>query len=606
MREGHLGVVRLLLSAGVDVDGAVDEVVRGEQTYRTGRPVRVGTTPLLLAVTNAHWDVAAALLEAGADPNADGPGYTALHVIPRVRKPGVGDNDPAPDGSGRMTSLELVRTLVEHGADVDARMPIRRNLNNTRHHEPGSTPFMLASLVADAELMRTLVDLGADPLATNAENSTPLMAAAGLGTRSPGEDAGTEAEVLEAVQLALDLGNDVDAVDARGETAMHGAAYKNLPAVVGLLAASGADVGVWARKNQFGWSPLTIARGYRFGNFKPSPVTVAAIEQAMLAAGITPPTEEEEAAEGYDIYAPRPPARRPRGGGAGPAALSRPRPVAWATGGASMRNRHLVRTVAPAVLIALALGAGPARAQGAGEDWAPPRLPDGRPDLQGVWLSNTATPLQRPEAFGDRAYLTDEEVATLSARVERIFRNGRSAFAIPESAFFAALNDVETYEAWSTSSSIGMVDVWITDRTSLVVDPPDGRIPALTPEARAREAAVDTGWELKTGPEDLNNIHRCVTTGVPRLGGNFGAGPYTFYQMVQTPDTVAFVSEAFHDARIIPLDGRPISVTPSASGTATRAAAGTATRWSSRPATSRRTATTGGPPRASISSSGSP
>ena len=165
---------------------------------------------------------------------------------------------------------------------------------------------MLASLVADAELMRTLVDLGADPLMTNAENSTPLMAAAGLGTRSPGEDAGTEAEVIEAVQLALDLGNDIDAVDAKGETAMHGAAYKNLPAVVGLLAASGADIGVWARKNQFGWSPLTIARGYRFGNFKPSPVTVAAIEQAMLAAGVTPPTEEEEAAEGYDIYAPRP------------------------------------------------------------------------------------------------------------------------------------------------------------------------------------------------------------------------------------------------------------------------------------------------------------
>ncbi|MEE2638015.1 MAG: ankyrin repeat domain-containing protein [Acidobacteriota bacterium] len=305
VREGHLGVVGLLLNAGVDVNGRVDAVIPPERTYRAGRAVRVGTSPLLLAVTNAHWDVAASLLDAGADPNTDDAGYTALHLMAKVRKPGVGDNDPAPDGSGRMTSLDIVRKLVDHGANLDARMTERRNLNNTRHHELGSTPFMLAALVADVELMRTLVDLGADPSLTSNERSTPLMAAAGLGTRSPGEDAGTETEVLEAVQLALELGNDVNAVDDHGETAMHGAAYKNLPAVIALLAASGADVDVWARKNEHGWSPLTIARGYRFGNFKPSPVTVAAVEQAMLAEGITPPTVEEEAAESFDISAPR-------------------------------------------------------------------------------------------------------------------------------------------------------------------------------------------------------------------------------------------------------------------------------------------------------------
>ena len=302
VREGHVGVVQTLLAAGVDVNRTVDEVIRQERAYRTGAPLRVGTTPLMVAVTNAHWDVAAALLDAGADPNAAGPGYTALHLIPRVRKPGVGDNDPAPYGSGRMSSLDLVRKLAEHGADLNARMSERRNLNVTRHHEVGSTPFMLAALVADAELMRMLTELGADPLAKNDEFSTPLMAAAGLGTRSPGEDAGTEEEVLEVVELLLELGDDINAVDDNGETAMHGAAYKNLPRVVEYLAANGANIDVWNEENRYGWTPLTIAQGYRFGNFKPSPVTVAALERVMEEAGVAPSSEED--AEGVDIYAP--------------------------------------------------------------------------------------------------------------------------------------------------------------------------------------------------------------------------------------------------------------------------------------------------------------
>ena len=306
VREGHLGVVRTLLSAGADVNGAVETVAPRGREYRAGRPIRVGTTPLVVAVTNAHWDVAAALLDAGADPNAAGTGHTVLHLIPKVRKPGGGDNDPAPYGSGRLSSLDFVRKLAASGADLEARMQTRRNLNNTRHREVGSTPFMLAALVADAELMRTLAELGADPLARNDEFSTPLMAAAGLGTRSPGEDAGSEEEVLEAVRLALDLGADINAVDDNGETAMHGAAYKNLPQVVEFLAARGADVDAWNVENRYGWTPLTIARGYRFGNFKPSPVTVAAIERVLLDAGVAPESDGE--AEGVDIYAPRRPA----------------------------------------------------------------------------------------------------------------------------------------------------------------------------------------------------------------------------------------------------------------------------------------------------------
>jgi hypothetical protein len=137
--------------------------------------------------------------------------------------------------------------------------------------------------------MKTLAAAGADPLVTNVDNSTALMAAAGLATRSPGEDAGTESEVLEAVQVALDHGAPINAVDKNGETAVHAAAYKNLPKVVKFLAASGAKIEVWNRNDRFGWTPLAIAVGYRFGNFKPSPETEAAIREVMIAAGVTPP-----------------------------------------------------------------------------------------------------------------------------------------------------------------------------------------------------------------------------------------------------------------------------------------------------------------------------
>jgi ankyrin repeat protein len=288
VREGRIGVVRVLLKAGADVNEIVP-VEAGRRRGYGGRLPPAGASALLLAVTNAHYELAAHLLDAGADPNADLPGYTVLHAMTAVRKPGVGDNDPAPEGSGNMSSIELVKKLAKLGANVNARMTKRANLSNTRLKEQGATPFLLAALTADAELMRTLAALGADPLLPNADHSTPLMAAAGLATRSPGEDAGTESEVLEAVQAALDLGADVNTVDDNGETAMHAAAYKNLPKVVKFLADKGARIDIWNRTNKFGWTPLAIAVGYRFGNFKPSPETEAAVRDVMIAAGVTPP-----------------------------------------------------------------------------------------------------------------------------------------------------------------------------------------------------------------------------------------------------------------------------------------------------------------------------
>jgi len=129
----------------------------------------------------------------------------------------------------------------------------------------GPTPFPLAADRADVTLMRLLLELGADPLMPNFDNTTALMVAAGLGTSAPEEEAGTEAEALESTQLMLELGADVNAVNDKNETAMHGAAYGSFPAVVDLLADNGADPQIWKRKNERGWTPLFIAEGYRFG-----------------------------------------------------------------------------------------------------------------------------------------------------------------------------------------------------------------------------------------------------------------------------------------------------------------------------------------------------
>ena len=146
-------------------------------------------------------------------------------------------------------------------------------------------------MTADVPYMKMLVKLGADPRLPNAQHCTPLMAAAGVGCLAPGEEAGTEDEAIEAVKLALELGNDVNAVDDNGETAMHGAAYKSFPRVVQLLADKGAKIEVWNRKNKYGWTPLAIAEGHRPGNFKPSPETIAAIERVTKPTGPphTPP-----------------------------------------------------------------------------------------------------------------------------------------------------------------------------------------------------------------------------------------------------------------------------------------------------------------------------
>ncbi len=284
VREGRTDVVRVMLKAGADVNEAM------QPRKSSGKAPGRGTTPLILAVENGHFELAVSLLEAGADPNDQRSGFTALHTLTWVRKPNRGDEadgDPAPIGSGNLTSLQLVEKLVEHKADVNVRLK-RGASGRGVLNRVGATPFLLASMTADVPLMRVLLKLGADPLIPNADHCTPLMAAAGVGCLAPGEEAGTEDEAMEAVKLALELGGDVNAIDDNGETAMHGAAYKSFPRVVQLLADKGARIEVWNRKDKYGWTPLSIAEGHRPGNFKPSPETIAALHRVMLAAGISP------------------------------------------------------------------------------------------------------------------------------------------------------------------------------------------------------------------------------------------------------------------------------------------------------------------------------
>ena len=275
VREGRAEVVARLAAAGADVNAGATVKKRP----RNG--LRRDTTPLGLAVENGHFALAAQLLEAGADPNGRSAGVTALHAISWVRKPLRGDGDPPPRGSGGMGSLTFVRTLIAAGADVDARLtktpPGHPGLNKA-----GATPLILACESCDAPLMKALLKRGADDSLATDDGATPLLAAAGVGPLGSGDEpAGTEAEAVAAVTLLLDRGADLTAVDGRRDTVMHGAAYKNRPAVVRLLTARGADPDAWNRPNRRGETPLDIARGERPGNLRPHPPTEAALREAL-------------------------------------------------------------------------------------------------------------------------------------------------------------------------------------------------------------------------------------------------------------------------------------------------------------------------------------
>jgi hypothetical protein len=192
------------------------------------------------------------------------------------------------------------------------------------------------------------------------------------------------------------------------------------------------------------------------------------------------------------------------------------------------------------------------------EKYVAPRTVDGQPDLQGVWANNNATPLERPAALAGRALLTDAEVAALKAKAAELF-NGDGDAAFGDDVFLAVISGAKKFGSSDTTTG-NYNQFWIVDRdfdnrTSLITDPADGRLPPMTPEAQKRRAGLllDRAQRGSDGPEDRTLSERCITFGAPRLGAAYNS----YFQIFQTRDHVAILMETIHDARIIPLHGRP-------------------------------------------------
>jgi hypothetical protein len=191
-----------------------------------------------------------------------------------------------------------------------------------------------------------------------------------------------------------------------------------------------------------------------------------------------------------------------------------------------------------------------------------PRLPDGKPDLQGVWGNNGVTPMTRPTQWKDRATITDAEVDELKAFLARSVDEGGDA--IFGNLIQLALNakDKGEFKQISYDPTTGNYNqFWMAERewdnrTSLIIDPPNGQYPPLTKEAEARRAAAAARPRTRgpaDGPEDRPLSERCISYGAPRIGANYNS----YVQIIQSPETVVLYQEMIHDARIVPTTNQP-------------------------------------------------
>jgi ankyrin repeat protein len=280
-RNGNVEIGRLLLAAGASVEDASPE-----------------GSVLIIATMRGHAPFVKLALDNGGNPNVATAGFTALHWAAGSWETelfgvdGIKENLPGDGYLGGLlgdTKIDIVRMLLAHGADPNARLtrrPPRVGFGGSRMNIIGATPFVLAAAAGDATVMRMLADGGADPRATTNRKTTAAIASAGLG-RETGETRVTEAASLEALKLALDLGNDVDAVDADGETIAHSAAYIGADSIIQFLAERGAPLTL---VNKEGWTPLRIAQGVYLGAIVPHPTTEALLRRLTGDTSPSPST----------------------------------------------------------------------------------------------------------------------------------------------------------------------------------------------------------------------------------------------------------------------------------------------------------------------------